>query len=259
MLQQTQVDRVIEKYKEFIGKFPTIHILAHAQIEDVLRAWFGLGYNRRALFLQRAAKYIIENFKGVFPQKVEDIEKLPGVGSYTARAVCAFAFNKPEIFIETNIRRIYIHHFFSSTSSRVLARDPDGMGRKMNDKKISDKDLIPIVEKTLYKKNPHLWYSALMDYGSVEFKNILNPNKKSKHYSRQSKFEGSQRQARAYILKNILAHGSASLGDIQAWLKARPSTKKHSSISIVRRILKEMEQEGFLEVKRGKWVVKTQF
>jgi A/G-specific adenine glycosylase len=227
MLQQTQVERVIEKYNEFIQKFPTIHTLARARVEDVLIAWSGLGYNRRALFLQKSARYIMENFGSIFPKRVEDIQKLPGVGPYTARAVAAFAFNMPEIFIETNIRRIYIHHFFSQKT------------------RVHDKELFPIVEKTLYKKDPCLWYSALMDYGSSECKHIPNPNKKSKHYSRQSRFEGSRRQARAYILKRILVKKGASLKEIQGWLKEKPSLARYASISIVRRILKEMEQEGF--------------
>ncbi|MBI2645031.1 A/G-specific adenine glycosylase [Candidatus Uhrbacteria bacterium] len=238
ILQQTQVERGIEKYKEFIEKFPSIQALAGASTHDVLKAWSGLGYNRRALFLQKAAKYIIEHCDGVFPVEAGEIEKLPGVGPYTARAVRAFAFDAPEVFIETNIRRIYIHFFFS---------DVEG---------ISDAQLLPIIQKTLWKKSPREWYSALMDYGSSEFKGVPNPNKRSRHYARQSKFEGSRRQARAVILKNILATENASLSDIQKFLKVRPSLVRYTPDSIVRRILKEMEAEGFLIYKNRKWGIK---
>ncbi len=238
MLQQTQVDRAIDKYNEFIQKFPTIQILADASSHDVLQVWSGLGYNRRALFLQKAAQTIIKEYKGIFPQEVGDIERLPGVGPYTARAVRAFAFDKPEVCIETNIRRIYIHFFFSDKED------------------VLDKDLLPIIEKTLWKKSPREWYSALMDYGSSEFKKMPNPNKKSKHYARQTKFEGSRRQARATILKHILTQGSASLKDIQVWLKAKPSLAGYTQSSIVQHLLKEMEEGGFLAAKKGRWSIK---
>lgn len=237
MLQQTQVDRAIGKYTEFIQKFPTVQVLADSSAQDVLQVWSGLGYNRRALFLQKAAKYILEHYGGVFPREVGDSEKLPGVGPYTARAVRAFAFNMPEVFIETNIRRIYIHFFFS---------DKEG---------VSDQELLPFIEKTLWKKSPREWYSALMDYGSSEFKNMPNPNKKSKQYARQTKFEGSQRQARAYILKNILTQGDASVRDVQKWLKKKPLLVQYTSLDIVRHILQEMEKEGFLKYKDGRWSI----
>src|SRR5258708_1445193 len=103
MLQQTQVDRVIGYYEKFLASFPTFRSLAQAKVADVLRLWQGLGYNRRALMLQRAAQMITNDQEGL----------LPGVGPYTAGAVLAFAFNKPVAIIETNIRRVYLYHYFA--------------------------------------------------------------------------------------------------------------------------------------------------
>src|SRR3989344_7710205 len=107
MLQQTQVDRVIPFYNRFVKKYPTARALARAKLRDVLKEWNGLGYNRRAKFLHEAAKQL---GKSDFPKTAEEIENLPGVGHYTARAVAAFAFNKPEVFIETNIRTVFFYH-----------------------------------------------------------------------------------------------------------------------------------------------------
>ncbi len=112
MLQQTQVVRVTPFYKNFIEKFPNIRALARAETRDVLRVWQGLGYNRRALSLHKLAKDILEKHDGRLPRDAEHLMALPGIGPYTAGAIRAFAFNEPEIFIETNIRRVFIHFFF---------------------------------------------------------------------------------------------------------------------------------------------------
>ena len=183
MLQQTQVSRVLEKYGSFLKSFPTIRELAHAASGDVLRAWQGLGYNRRALLLKRCAEEVVERFGGVIPQERADLESLPGIGKATAGSMRAFAFNKPDVFIETNIRSVYIHHFFGDRSDVI------------------DAALVPYIAKTLDRKNPREWYYALMDYG-VYLKSIMpNPNRKSRHYTRQSRFEGSDRQIRGRALK----------------------------------------------------------
>ncbi|MHB8651802.1 MAG: HhH-GPD family protein [Minisyncoccota bacterium] len=186
MLQQTQVARVEKKYPEFLHSFPTIQALAKAQTREVLRVWQGMGYNRRALALKKAAAVIVNEHKGNVPNTPLLLEKLPGIGPYTARAICTFAFNQPEVFIETNIRRVYLHHFFPRS------------------KNIPDKKLLPLIQATLDKKNPRAWYWALMDYGSSRVKHIPNPNHKSKHYVRQSKFKGSNREVRGKILKLLI-------------------------------------------------------
>lgn len=193
MLQQTQVDRVIPKFNAWIKQFPTIPKLASAKTSDVLLAWQGLGYNSRALRLQRAAQAIVKNHKGKIPSNRKELEALPGIGPYTAGAVLAFAYNQPEVFIETNIRRVFIHHFFGNRTE------------------ITDSELFPIIEKMIDKKNPAQWYAALMDYGSTLPKQIRsNPNTKSKHYAKQSKFNGSIRQVRGAILRHLLAHQKAT-------------------------------------------------
>src|SRR6185437_9030478 len=112
MLQQTQVGRVLPKYQQFLSRFPDVKSLATAPLGDVLKMWNGLGYNRRAKFLWLAAQKIVDGFGGVFPSDVQQLELLPGVGANTAGAIRVYAFNKPAIFIETNIRTVYIHHFF---------------------------------------------------------------------------------------------------------------------------------------------------
>ncbi len=184
MLQQTQVDRVVPFYNRFIQKFPTAAKLARAPLLEVLKAWQGLGYNRRAKFLHEAAKVLAkEGFTG---------QKLPGVGPYTSGAIGAFAFNKPEVFIETNIRTVFFYHH---NTTRVT----------------SDVQLLPLVAETLKKSKmaPREFYAALMDYGSYLKKQGIKLNSKSKHYTKQSKFEGSTRQARAAKLKKLLAKGAS--------------------------------------------------
>jgi A/G-specific adenine glycosylase len=197
MLQQTQVSRVLEKYPGFTRVFPTVEILAKAPLSEVLGVWQGMGYNRRGLALKRMAEKVMSEFKGKIPRERHELESLPGIGPYTAGAVRAFAWSVPEIFIETNIRRVYIHHFFSLGSSTP--------------KLVSDKEIMPLVDATLDKENPREWYWALMDYGSHLPKVMKNnSNTQSKHYVKQTKFKGSLRELRGKILR-ALGEESVSL------------------------------------------------
>ena len=237
MLQQTQVDRVREKYTEFLKHFATHRKLAKASPADLLRVWKGLGYNRRALFLQKAAQKITKDFKGHFPDTVEGMETLSGVGPYTARAVSVFAYNNPEVFIETNIRRVFLHFFF-----------PDK-------EKISDVELFPFIKKALYKKNPRLWYSALMDYGALALSDIPNPNKRSKHYVKQSRFEGSRRYARAKILDFLLKNKTASLPQLQEFFQTDIHLDAYIESPVLLSILADLAKEGFLEKKSPRWTL----
>lgn len=192
MLQQTQVERVLPFYKNFLKQFPTVQVLAKAPLSKVLKAWQGLGYNRRAKFLQLSAQAIVKNHAGRFPKTVSALQELPGIGPYTARAVAAFAYNSPEVFIETNIRTVFFH---------------SGILKKTRiDSKISDKELLPLVAEALKKSKlePREFYAALMDYGSYLKKQGVKLNKQSKHYVKQSKFEGSARQLRGAILRELL-------------------------------------------------------
>lgn len=196
MLQQTQVARVIPKYTEFLKVFPTIQALAEASNIQVVRIWSGLGYNRRALFLKRAAEAIVQEHKGIFPKDVTTLEALPGVGSYTARAVVIFAYNQPEVCIETNIRSAFIHEFFPKK------------------KVVTDAKILPLIGQALDTKNPRQWYWALMDYGAYIKQTIGNPSRKSAHHTKQSLFKGSVRQIRGEIMRQCLSQGFVTKKEI---------------------------------------------
>lgn len=182
MLQQTQVERVKPFYIKFIRIFPTARRLAATPLASVLQGWQGLGYNRRAKFLHEAAKQVGH---GIFPKRPEELEKLSGVGPYTARAVAVFAYNTNVVLIETNIRTAILHHFFADK------------------KNISDTHIIKILEKVLPKGRAREWYAALMDYGAYLKQSGVKLNTKSKHYTKQSAFAGSLREARGAILREL--------------------------------------------------------
>lgn len=186
MLQQTQVPRVIEKYTQFLRLFPTAKALANAPLSRVLAAWSGLGYNRRAKFLHAMAKEIVTAHRGIFPNTVEALVALPGIGPYTARAIAAFAYNQPVAFIETNIRTAFMHHFFP---------------RKQ---RVSDKELMPLIEAALDRKNPREWYSALMDYGTHLKQSGVKVHRNSAQYKKQSAFKGSGREVRGAIIRSLV-------------------------------------------------------
>lgn len=187
MLQQTQVARVIPKYEQFLTLFPDIMSLAQASQQAVLIAWNGLGYNRRARFLHQAAQAIATQHAGVVPQTEKELFALPGVGANTARAILAYAFNQPVVFIETNIRTVYIYHFFENQVS------------------VRDTDIIELVRQTLDQEHSREWYWALMDYGNHLKTTVGNISKYSKHYVKQSTFIGSKRQVRGAVLKHLVA------------------------------------------------------
>ncbi|OGZ97136.1 MAG: hypothetical protein A3I44_05130 [Candidatus Sungbacteria bacterium RIFCSPLOWO2_02_FULL_51_17] len=238
MLQQTQVDRVIPKYKSFLKKFPTPKALAGASTRALLTEWKGLGYNRRALFLRRSAEKITGELHGVFPSDEAGLHALPGVGEYTARAVSVFCFNRPMVFIETNIRRVFIHFFFHDRA------------------RVTDTEIIPLIQKTLWKKDPRLWYGALMDYGATAVKGIPNPNRRSAGYARQSKFEGSTRYARAKVLALFLRKRRVSPPDLKEYVTSDPLLKKYRGRPARMAILGTLERDGFLERHAGAWRIR---
>lgn len=193
MLQQTQVDRVVPKYILFIELFPNFTALSQARLGDVLNAWSGLGYNRRGKYLHESAKIVVHGYDGVLPDDPKILETLPGIGKATAASICAFGFNKPTIFIETNIRSVMIDEFFSDQTI------------------VDDAQIIDVLAQTLDHKQPNKWYSALMDYGSYLKSKKSNPNRRSRQYAKQSKFEGSDRQLRGKILKMLIHNQSCSI------------------------------------------------
>ncbi|MDA2922187.1 A/G-specific adenine glycosylase [Patescibacteria group bacterium AH-259-L07] len=186
MLQQTQVSRVCEKYPLFIFAFPNFTSLARAPLRRIMKVWQGMGYNRRALMLKKTASVVMNKFNGKLPASIKDLITLPGVGETTAGAIAAFAFNKPVVFIETNIRSVFIHFFFNRR------------------KGVKDSELLPLVEQTLDRLNPREWYYALMDYGAMLKKIYTNPSRTSAHYLKQAPFQGSDRQIRGMIIKVLV-------------------------------------------------------
>jgi A/G-specific adenine glycosylase len=226
MLQQTQVKRVVEKYRIFIRKFPTIRSVANARLRTILDTWSGLGYNRRALALKRLAVIVMNQFGGRLPDNVELLKKLPGIGDATASAICAFAFNQPVVFLETNIRTVFIHHFFKEQEE------------------VKDSQILPQVEKTLDIHNPREWYYALMDYG-VSLKRLHgNAARRSVYYHKQSKFEGSDRQIRGAIIKLLIHKDSITTASI---LRQLPFGKPR-----IRKMIDRLAAEGFIEKRRGR-------
>lgn len=196
MLQQTQVTRVIPKYTAFLKQFPTLEVLSQASLGDVLVAWQGLGYNRRAKYLWQAAGMATDAYGGKLPRDQLKLERLPGVGRNTAGAVMAYAFNEPALFIETNIRTVYIHHFF-----------PDQIN-------VPDSAIFELLDLTLDRANPREFYWALMDYGSYLKQTVGNKSRSSKTYAKQSIFHGSLRQIRGQVLR-LLAAGPLTKTQLQ--------------------------------------------
>jgi A/G-specific adenine glycosylase len=229
MLQQTQTGAVSEKFLKFIDLFPDFLSLSQASLEEVLKAWHGLGYNRRAVALKRIAEMIVNDYNGNLPDSVDELKLFPQIGPNTASSIVAFAFNKPTIFVETNIRRVYIYFFFPQNNN------------------ISDKEILPLVEKTLDKSNPREWYYALMDYGVMLKKTHPELNKKSARYRRQAPFKGSNRQIRGEILKLLLNKTSLDALEIGKILNINAEK--------IKEILNQLEKEGFIEKKENTIVI----
>ena len=227
MLQQTQVSRVLKKYPKFIEAFPCLDILAKAPLRRILSVWRGMGYNRRAIALKNIADGVMKEYGGVIPNDPILLAKFRGIGKNTAGAIAAFAFNKPSVFIETNIRRVFIHHFFK------------------NHHNVHDKDILPLIKKTLDRKNPREWYWALMDYGSALPKTVMNPNKKSRHYAKQKPFKGSNREVRGLILRILLEKGSLPPTQLKVYID-RPELRKN---------LNDLVREGFLKKQRNAYTL----
>ena len=204
MLQQTQVDRVIPKYKAFLRAFPTVEKLAQAQRSQVIQRWAGLGYNRRAVYLHEAAKKIVCDFGGKVPTTIDVLRTLPGVGEYTAGAVACFTGKSTMSFLDTNIKRVFGRLFFNTTSRRLPI-----------EKKLSAyaHSLVPTG-----KDDAYFWHHALMDLGALvcvaakpkcescplqricpfpPFREVIT---KSHYAKRQSAFKNSDRFWRGRIL-----------------------------------------------------------
>jgi A/G-specific adenine glycosylase len=183
-----------------------------------------MGYNRRAIALHNCARQVMTAFGGRLPKDIDTLATLPGVGHATACSICAFAFNVPVVFLETNIRRVFIHFFFCDRIS------------------VEDREILPLVEQTLDTTNPRVWYWALMDYGSALKKTIPNPNRRSAHYTKQKKFEGSDREIRGMILKAFVHNPRQNLHTLVTNIPDEPER--------IKRIIDNLVKEGFLSIDR---------
>lgn len=201
MLQQTQVERVMPKFNGFVNRFPDIEALAKVSLSDVLQVWQGLGYNRRAKYLHEAARMAVDVFGGRLPDSSEELIRLPGVGKNTAGAILAYAFNQPTVFIETNIRAVYFHHFFPQAVT------------------VSDRELLPLIAGTLDHEHPREFYWALMDYGGWLKKQGAVRASQSRHYKKQGRLQGSVREVRGAIIR-LLALGDATTASLKSQLTA---------------------------------------
>ncbi len=232
MLQQTQVSRVIPKYEQFLNTFPTVGALAQTELSEVLALWIGLGYNRRAKFLHQAARMVCKQFNNHIPSTQTELVSLPGIGPNTAGAILAYAYNQQVTFIETNIRTVFLHHCFSGQTN------------------VHDSDILPLVEKALGnlgELSNREWYWALMDYGVYLKATEPNPSRRSKHHTKQSKFEGSRRQVRGAVLRQ-LANQNMTLTQLQD-ATADDHTQSLDSV------LEDLQIEGLIHANDGLYVL----
>jgi A/G-specific adenine glycosylase len=237
MLQQTQVVRVLRYWERWMAAFPTIDALTAASTSDVLELWQGMGYHRRALALKRSAEICAERYGGQLPHEYEALLGLAGIGPATAAGVCVFAHGQPRVYLETNVRTVFLHHFFEGHDQ------------------VRDRELIPLIEATCDPHDPRSWYYALLDYGS-HLKSILpNPSRRSRHHTRQSAFEGSARQKRAELLRLVLAAPGSTTEDLTERLNTleRAAARDTTPPDETETLLTTLAQEGFLLTQNTHW------
>ena len=233
MLQQTQVKRVLGRWERFLAKFPTPDALAAAATSDVIMEWQGLGYNRRALALKRACEICSADFGGSLPRTAAELEKLPGIGPATAAGVVAFAYDEPALYLETNVRTVFLHDVFPGREG------------------VRDKEIAPLVAATCPDEDVRGWYYALLDYGAHLKATVTNPSRRSAHYARQSAFEGSRRQKRAEVVRIVLAaEGTIPLEEVRGLLNRfeRDHGRDGVDDELFDSIVSDLAAEGFFSV-----------
>jgi A/G-specific adenine glycosylase len=218
MLQQTQVNRVIPKYLEFLEVFPTTESLAEADTKLLLQLWSGLGYNRRAMWLRDAAREIVKG--GKFPQTAEELCALKGIGPYTSRSILIFAFNRDLAAIDTNIRRVLIASGFANET-------------------MSERQLQAVADQLLLKGRSSDWHNALMDYGSEVLTSSITGIAPT---SSQPKFTGSNRQIRGAIIRHLTCTNSLSIENLISSL-AEEGIHSDNPEPVLERLI----NEGFVE------------
>ena len=243
MLQQTQVQRVDGRWQRWLQRFPTVEALAAGEQAAVLAEWQGLGYNRRALALLHAARTIVEANAG-FPQETHDLLALPGIGPATAAGIRAFAFNLPGVYLETNVRTVFLHELF-----------PAEVG-------VPDKLLVPLVEAACPDEGARSWYYALLDYGAWLKRHVPNPSRRSRSHVKQSEFEGSHRQKRATVVRILLAAHEGGLPGLSTRAVAQELSRAEVAAGRERvcdhdaeLLLGELAREGFCSFEHDVWHV----
>lgn len=237
MLQQTQVARVLRYWERWMALFPTVDALAAADVATVLEQWQGLGYNRRALALKHACEQCSQQYAGALPQSFEELVALPGIGPATAAGIMAFAYQKPADYVETNVRSVFLHELFPDADD------------------VPDKELAPYVHDACDVADPRGWYYALLDYGAHLKSQGVNPARRSRHYARQSTFEGSHRQKRSFLLREVLAAPDGmSLTELAQVLNASESEagRNHVETDAVEALVRELAEEGFFAYENGR-------
>ncbi len=210
MLQQTQVDRVIPKYQEFLRHFPTIQALAMALTADVIRVWSGLGYNRRAINLQRTAQAVVARHDGVMPRDLGALQALPGIGPYTAGAIACFAYEQDVGFVDTNIRRVLHRLFF---------------GPELPEERATARELRDFADRIIPPGQGYQWNQAIMELGAVQctarkpacltcplavhcraypqIQTLLTDRRDGVRRRREDPFEGSNRYYRGRVVEAL--------------------------------------------------------
>ena len=233
MLQQTQVKRVLSYWERFMSAFPTVDALAAASSSDVLEQWQGLGYNRRALGLWRCACECSERYAGRLPETADELIALPGIGQATAAGIMAFARNTASVYVETNVRTVFLHLLFGDVDA------------------VDDREVTPLVAATcLASGNPRLWYYALLDYGAYLKTQVKNPSRRSAHYARQSAFEGSRRQKRAELVRIVLADPGITRTCALASLSEEELSQGREAVDgeLFASLLADLAREGFFRI-----------
>ena len=234
MLQQTQVVRVQGRWADWLERFPNVQALAQAPQAEVLQAWQGMGYNRRALALHRCAQTVVEQFDGIWPHGVKELTALPGIGPSDEHGV----------YLETNVRAVLIHEFFPGTD------------------KVADKELVPLVELTCPPSGQDVrgWYYGLLDIGAHLKKTLPNPTRRARAYTRQSPFAGSRRQKRAGIVRILLGAHAQSEPLPEQEVYARLASEELGAgrpapeVALVQDILADLAKEGFCTCdEQGLW------
>ena len=231
MLQQTQVTRVIDKYNTWMHQWPTLDaFMKSATLPDVLGAWSGLGYNRRALYLFEALKSLYAMSWEAQDISVQTLTQLKGIGINTAAAIAVYAYNEPHTFIETNIRTVYLTHYYKNTN-----------------KQVTDKEILSIVAKTVDTSNPREWYWALMDYGAYLKKSQGSQLSMAKSHKKQAKFSGSFRQLRGVTLKHVIHSGPTAIKVLE---------QKYTDDRLAQAI-ESLAEDGLIEIHEGACAVRA--